>query len=42
MRCAAAGKEQIMAANRKMASQADRIRINMNEDYEMSYWTRQC
>jgi hypothetical protein len=29
-----------MADNRTITGQADRIRINMNEDYEMRYWTQ--
>jgi hypothetical protein len=29
-----------MADNRTITGQADRIRINMNEDYEVRYWTQ--
>ena len=28
-----------MADDRTMTGQADRIRINLNEDYEVRYWT---
>ena len=29
-----------MADDRTIAGQADRLRINMNEDYEVRYWTQ--
>ena len=29
-----------MADDRTTAGQADRLRINMNEDYEVRYWTQ--
>ena len=28
-----------MADDRTMTGQADRLRINLNEDYEVRYWT---
>ena len=28
-----------MADNRTITGQADRLRINLNEDYEVRYWT---
>jgi hypothetical protein len=35
----AAGGSRKMADDRTMTGQADRIRINLNEDYEVRYWT---
>jgi Protein of unknown function (DUF3606) len=29
-----------MADDRTLTGQADRLRINMNEDYEVRYWTQ--
>ena len=29
-----------MADNRTITGQADRLRINMSEDYEVRYWTQ--
>ena len=29
-----------MADDRTVTGQADRLRINMNEDYEVRYWTQ--
>jgi len=35
----AAGRSRKVADDRTMTGQADRIRINLNEDYEVRYWT---
>jgi endo-alpha-1,4-polygalactosaminidase (GH114 family) len=36
--CTSCWKEQNMADHRTITGQADRMRINMNEDYEVRYW----
>jgi hypothetical protein len=33
-------KEHTMADDRTITGEADRLRINMNEDYEVRYWTQ--
>ena len=34
-----AGREHKVADDRTRTGQADRLRINLNEDYEVRYWT---
>lgn len=36
----ATSKGAQMADDRTLTGQADRLRINMNEDYEVRYWTQ--
>jgi hypothetical protein len=38
--CCSSGKERIMSDDKSKVGQQDRSRINMNEDYEVRYWTK--